>query len=320
MKAIRVREFGGPEVLKLEEVPDPHPGPGQVLVRAHAIGVNPVDTYIRAGKYPKLPTLPYTPGTDAAGVVEAVGDGVENVKIGVRVYIYGSLTGAYAQKILCEATQVYPLPDKVSFAQGAGIGVPVGAAWRALFYRGLAQPGETVLVHGATGGVGISAVQLARAAGLTVIATSGSEKGRQLALGQGAHYAFDHNVTDDPAALRSLIGGRDVSLILEMLASANLGKDLGVLSKKGRVVVIGSRGTVEIDPRLTMSSELDIRGMTIGLATPEELRSMHAAIGAALETGTLHPIIQEEIPLTDAPRAHQAVMGGESSGKIILVP
>jgi NADPH2:quinone reductase len=320
MKAIRVREFGGPEVLRIEEIPDPHPGPGQVLVRAHAIGVNPVDTYIRAGKYARLPALPYTPGTDAAGVVEAVGDGVENVKIGARVYLYGSLTGAYAQKILCEAAQVYPLPDKVSFAQGAGIGVPVGAAWRALFYRGQAQPGETVLVHGATGGVGISAVQLARAAGLIVIATSGSEKGRQLALGQGAHYAFDHNVTDDPAALRSLIGGRDVSLILEMVANANLGKDLGVLSKKGRVVVIGSRGTVEIDPRLTMSSELDIRGMTIGLATPEELRSMHASIGAALEAGTLHPIIQEEIHLTDAPRAHQAMMEGESSGKIILVP
>lgn len=320
MKAIRVREFGGPEVLKIEEMPDPQPGPGQVLVRAHAIGVNPVDTYIRAGKYTKLPALPYTPGTDAAGVVEAIGEGVENIKVGARVYTYGSLTGTYAQKILCEATQVYPLPDKVSFAQGAGIGVPVGAAWRALLYRGQAQPGDTVLVHGATGGVGISAVQLAHAAGLTVIATSGSEKGRQLALGQGAHYAFDHNVTADPAALLSLTGGRGIDLILEMLANVNLGKDLSVLAQKGRVVVIGSRGTVEIDPRLTMTNELDIRGMTLNLATPEELRSMHASIGAALEAGTLHPIIQEEIHLTDAPRAHQAVMEGESSGKIILVP
>jgi len=320
MKAIRVREFGKPEVLQIEEAPDPQVGPGQILVRTHAIGVNPVDTYIRSGKYPLLPPLPYTPGTDAAGVVEAIGEGVAGVKVGARVYLYRSLTGAYASRILCEETQVYPLPDKVSFAQGAGIGVPVGAAWRALFYRGQAQAGETVLIHGATGGVGIAAVQLARAAGLTVIGTSGSEKGRQLALGQGAHYVFDHNVTSDRATLESLTDGRGVDLILEMLASTNLGTDLSALPRKGRVVVIGSRGTVEIDPRLTMGNELDIRGMTLNMATPEELRRMHASIGAALEAGTLHPIIQEEIPLADAPRAHQAVMGSESAGKIILVP
>ncbi len=320
MRAIRVREFGGPEVLEIEKVPDPVVGPGQVLVRAHAIGVNPVETYIRAGKYGVLPALPYTPGTDAAGVVEATGEGVQGIKVGARVYLYRSLTGAYAQKILCEAAQVYPLPDRISFAQGAGIGVPVGAAWRALFYRGQAQPGETVLIHGATGGVGLAAVQLARAAGLTVIGTSGSEKGRQLALGQGAHYVFDHHITDDAAKLRSLTGGRGVDLILEMLANANLAKDLSVLPKKGRVVVIGSRGPVEIDPRLTMSNELDIRGMTLNAATPEELRSMHASIGAALEAGTLHPIIQEEIALSDAARAHRAVMEGESAGKIILIP
>jgi NADPH2:quinone reductase len=320
MKAIRVGAFGDPEVLRIEELPDPHPGPGQVLVRAHAIGVNPVETYIRAGKYPVLPELPYTPGKDAAGVVEAIGEGVTGLTIGARVYIYDSVTGAYASKILCEASQVHPLPDKVSFAQGAGIGTPVGAAWRALFYRGEAQPGETVLIHGATGGVGISAVQLARAAGLTVIGTCGSEQGRQLVLGQGAHFAFGHHITDDPATLRGLTGGKGVDLILEMLANVNLAKDLGVLAKKGRVVVVGSRGLAEIDPRMTMSNELDIRGMTLNMATPEELRHMHAAIGAALEAGTLHPIIQEEIPLEDAPRAHQAVMEGESSGKIILVP
>lgn len=320
MRAIRVQEFGGPEALQLEEVPDPQPGHGQVLIRAHAIGVNPVETYIRSGKYGKLPTLPYTPGSDAAGVVEAIGEGVTGIQVGARVYIYGSVTGAYAEKILCEAAQVYPLPDRVSFAQGAGIGVPVGAAWRALFYRGQAQAGETVLIHGATGGVGLAAVQLARAAGLTVIGTSGSEKGRQLALGQGAHYVAPHNITDDPANIRALTGGKDVNLILEMLANANLPKDLAVLPRKGRVVIVGSRGPVEIDPRLTMTNELDVRGMTINQATPEEIRSMHASIGAALEAGTLHPIIQEEIPLSDAPRSHKAVMEGESAGKIILVP
>lgn len=320
MKAIQVQEFGGPEVLKLVELPDPQPGAGQVLVRAHAIGVNPVETYIRIGKYPTLPQLPYTPGTDAAGVVEAVGEGVHGVAVGARVYVYRSLTGTYAELILCEASQVYPLPEKISFSQGAGIGVPVGAAWRALFHRGQAQAGETVLIHGATGGVGISAVQLARAAGLTVIGTAGSETGRRLALQQGAHHVFEHNVTDDPQTLKDLTGGKGVQLILEMLANQNLDKDLGVVAKKGRIVIIGSRGRVEIDPRQTMSNEIDIRGMTINLATPEELQQMHASIGAALEAGTLRPIIQEKIPLADASRAHRAVMEGASLGKIILQP
>jgi NADPH2:quinone reductase len=320
MKAIQVREFGGPEVLKLAEIPDPKPGAGQVLVRARAIGVNPVETYIRSGKYPVLPALPYTPGNDAAGVVAAVGEGVTNFAVGARIYVYGSLTGTYAEQILCEASQVYTLPDKVSFSQGAAIGTPVGAAWRALFYRGRAEPGETVLVHGASGAVGISAIQLARAAGLTVIATAGSDRGRRLAQEQGAHYVFDHNVTDDPKTLKELTGGQGVPLILEMLANQNLGKDLGVAAKKGRVVVIGSRGPVEIDPRMTMSNEIDIRGMTITLAAPQEMRQMHASIGAALEAGTLRPIIHEEIPLTEASRAHRAVMEGESHGKVILLP
>ncbi|HLJ56355.1 MAG TPA: NADPH:quinone reductase [Chthonomonadaceae bacterium] len=320
MKAIQVREFGGPEVLQLVDVPDPKPAAGQVLVRAHAVGVNPVETYVRSGNYPKLPPLPYTPGADAAGVVEAVGEGVYTVAPGERVYIYGSLTGAYAERILCEPSQVHPLPDRVSFSQGAGVGIPVGAAWRALFYRGKAQPGETVLVHGASGAVGIAAVQLARAAGLTVIGTAGSEEGRALVREQGAHHVFGHDVTDDPPALAKASSGRGVDLIIEMLANRNLAKDLGAVARQGRIVVVGSRGPIEIDPRMTMSNEVSILGMTITIATPEELRAMHASIGAALEAGTLRPIVAEEMPLADAPRAHVAVMESDKPGKIVLRP
>ncbi len=320
MKAIQVQAFGDPDVLTIVEVPDPKPGAGQILVRVHAIGVNPVETYIRSGKYPVLPSRPYTPGNDAAGVVEAVGEGVTGVPVGARVYVYGSLTGTYAELAVCERSQVYLLPDKISFSQGAAIGTPVGAAWRALFHRGHATPGETVLIHGASGAVGISAVQFARAAGLTVIATAGSDRGRLLAQEQGAHHVFDHNISDNPTMLKDLTGGQGVHLILEMLANQNLGKDLRILAKKGRVVVIGSRGPVEIDPRMTMSNEIDIRGMTLALATPDELLQMHASIGAALEAGTLRPIIQEEIPLGQAPRAHHAVLEGDSFGKIVLVP
>src|SRR3954471_2221463 len=192
MKAIRVHEFGGPEVMKLEDVPDPTPGPGQALVRVHAIGVNPYEAYIHAGTYAIKPALPYTPGKDAAGVVAAVGDGVTNVKPGDRVYMIETATGAYAQLAVCEAKHLFPLPESVSFARGASLAVPYGTAYRALFERGGAMPGETLLVHGASGGVGTAAVQLAAARGLTIIGTAGTDRGLQLVRENGATHALNH--------------------------------------------------------------------------------------------------------------------------------
>src|SRR4030067_2784317 len=133
MKAIRIHEFGNPEVMKIEEVPDPKLGAGQVAVRIYAAGVNPVDAYIRSGLYPLKPELPFTPGMDAAGVVEAIGDGVKKFNPGERVYIAGTISGSYAEKAVCKEAQVHPLPQKLSYAQGAAVGVPYGAAYRALF-------------------------------------------------------------------------------------------------------------------------------------------------------------------------------------------
>ncbi len=319
MKAIRVHEFGGPEVLRLEDVPEPRPGKGQVLVRVEAIGVNPVDTYIRAGTYPVKKTFPYTPGLDAAGVIEAVGEEVGHRRIGERVYVAGSLSGTYAELVLCREAQVHPLPEKVSFAQGAALGVPYGAAWYGLYLAG-ARPGEFLLVHGASGGVGTAALQLARAAGLQVIGTAGTEKGRKLALEQGAHHALDHRAPDYLAELPRLTCEHGVDVVLEMLANANLGKDLKILAKRGRVVVIGSRGPVEIDPREAMGRNGAILAMTLFNATEEETRMLHAALGAGLENGTLHPVIGREMPLAEAPAAHRAVMEPGAYGKIVLKP
>jgi NADPH2:quinone reductase len=247
LKAIRVSEFGGPEVMKLEEVAELTPGAGQVVVRVHAVGVNPVDTYIRSGSYAVKPPLPYTPGMDAAGVVEAIGEGVTTVRVGRSVYVAGTLSGAYAQQALCDQSQVHPLPSTMTFEQGAAVGVPYATAYRALFHRAQAHPGESVLVHGATGGVGIAAVQLARAAGMRVIGTGGTEKGRANVEEQGAHHVLDHHAPDYLDRILALTGGTGVNVILEMLANVNLAKDLTVLSKHGRVVVIGSRGSVERD-------------------------------------------------------------------------
>jgi len=318
MKAIRVHEFGGPEVLRQEEVPTPQPGPGEVLVRMHAAGVNPVETYIRAGTYARLPELPYTPGNDGAGVVEHVGSGVTEFKPGDRVHTAGSLSGTYAEFALCKKEQVHPLPANVSFAQGAAIGTPYATAYRGLLQRAVAEPGETVLVHGASGGVGTAAVQLARARGLRVLGTAGSDEGIRLAREQGAHEVFDHRAPEHFEQVMKATDGRGVDVIVEMLANVNLGKDLTILAKGGRVVIIGSRGRVEIDPRDTMQRDADVRGMILPNTPPAELASIHAALVAGLENGTLRPVIGKEFPLAEAAEAHRAVMEPGALGKIVL--
>ena len=319
MKAIRVRQFGGPEALKLEEAPDLRPGAGELLIRIEAIGVNPVETYRRSGSNPDL-KLPYTPGSDAAGVVGAIGEGVRRFKAGDRVYTSGTLTGAYAEAALCDEAQVHPLPESVLFEQGAAIGVPYATAYRALFQKARALPGETVLVHGATGGVGLAAVQLARAAGLVVLGTGGSEKGRALVSEQGAHHVLDHRAPGYLDRVRLLTEGRGVDVILEMLANVNLGHDLKVAAEGGRIVVIGSRGAVEINPRDAMSQDATILGMLLFNATAKALASIHAALGAGLENGTLRPVIGQALPLAEAARAHRAVMEPGAHGKIVLIP
>ena len=320
MKAIRVHEFGGPEVMRLEEVPDPKAGQGQVLVRVKAAGVNPVDTYIRSGAYAAKPQLPYTPGADAAGVVEAVGAGVTGIAAGDRVYTVQTLSGAYAELALCDRNQVKPLPANVSFAQGAGISVPYGTAYRALFQRAHATPGEIVLVHGASGGVGTAGVQLARASGMTVIGTAGTDKGRQLVKEQGAHHVLDHSAAGYLDQVVRLSGGRGVDVVLEMLSNVNLDKDLTVLAKFGRIVVIGCRGTVEINPRAAMGKDAAILGMILFNATAVEMESIHAGLFAGLANGTLRPVVGKELPLKEAPKAHVDVMAPGAHGKIVLVP
>jgi NADPH2:quinone reductase len=319
MKAIRVHRFGGPEVLELDEVPDAAPGPGEVLIRVRAAGVNPVETYQRSGSYARLPDLPFTPGSDAAGEIVEAGPGVTRFRSGDRVYTDNRAAGAYAELLVCAEARAHPLPARASYAQGASLGVPAATAYRAIFHRGSARPGETVLVHGATGGVGMAAVQLARAAGLTVFGTGGTPEGREEVMRQGAHHVFDHHETGYLERIREL-SGEGVNLVIEMLANVNLGNDLGILAPSGRVVVVGSRGAVEFDPRATMGREADIRGLLLSNASPRELREIHAALHAALESGTLTPVISEEIPLSEAARAHEAVMKSAHRGKVVLVP
>lgn len=320
MKAIRVAKFGPPEVMTLEDVPDLVPAAGQVLVQLKAAGVNPVDTYIRAGSYAQLPTPPYTPGFDGAGTVERVGAGVTHFTPGQRVYLARSLTGTYAQQALCEPHQVHPLPDRVSFEQGAGVWIAYGTAYRALITRAAARAHDWVLVHGASGGVGTASVQLARSLGMRVIGTAGTREGREHVLAQGALHALDHTspaYLDEIRRITSYPSG-GVDVVLEMLANLNLDNDLGVLAMGGRVVVIGNRGSIEINPRQTMARDSSILGMSLLHAREAEILRLAAAIGAGLENGSLTPVVGAVLPLAGAREAHAKVLAPGSRGKIVL--
>lgn len=320
MKAILVRAFGGPEVLKLEDVPTPKPTAGQVLVRIHAAGVNPYDTYMRAGTYAVKPPLPYTPGSDGAGLVEAVGEGVKKVKPGDRVYTAKTISGAYAEYALALEEQVHRLPAKISFSQGAGVWVPYGTAYHALVHSAEAHASETVLVHGASGGVGSAAVQMARAMGLTVFGTAGTAKGLELVKREGAHEVFDHRKPGYQEEIGKAAGGRGVDIILEMLCNVNLAHDLKLLAIRGRVIVIGNRGEVTINPRDLMSRRGSVRAFTLWAITPSEEADIHAGLIAGLENGTLRPVVGKELPLAEAARAHVEILEPGAAGKIVLVP
>jgi NADPH2:quinone reductase len=306
--------------MRLEEAPTPVPGEGQVLVRVIGAGVNPADTYSRSGAYANKPPLPFTPGTDGAGLVESVGPGVSLVEPGDRVYVAGSLSGTYAEYVLTLESRVHRLPEGISFSQGAGVFVPYATAFRALTQLALARAGETLLVHGASGGVGIAALQFASAAGMRTIGTVGSDEGRELVLREGADQAVNHREEGYRDEALRLVGGKGFDVILEMLANANLGADLKMLAPRGRVVVIGSRGETTINPRDLMSRDAAVFGMLLWNIPDEDSASAHAAIVAGLGNGTLRPIVGAEFPLAQAPEAHRKVLEAGAYGKIVLLP
>ena len=320
MQAIRVTEFGDPAVMGLTEIPDLTPAAKQLKIEVRAIGVNPVDAYIRSGIYPMKPELPYTPGLDAAGFVKEVGSDVDQFTVGDRVYVFGSQSGTYAEELICNQDQAYHLPDNVNFSAGAAIGVPYSTAYYALHYRAHALPAEKLLVHGASGAVGLAAIQIARSEGLDIYATAGSEAGLALLRDSGVIQAYRHDQDGYQDAIRQATKEAGVDVILEMLANQNLDADLKLLSRFGRVVIIGNRGRVEIDPRDTMGKNSAILGMAIFNASRTELAQIHAAIYAGLSDGRYHPVIRQELPMAEAPKAHEMVFQSGGNGKIVLIP
>ncbi len=318
MKAILVRDFGAPEVMKLEEIPTPEPHENQILVRVHAAGVNPVDSYIRSGTYAQKPELPYTPGKDGAGIVEKIGTNVTKFKVGDRVLTADSVSGTYAEFCLCAEKNLIKLPENVSFEQGAGVFVPYATAYRALFQKAKAVTGETVLVHGASGGVGVAAIQWAKNAGLTIIGTASSDKGKKLVKEQGADFVVDHSDDNYLDEILEITNGKGVEIILEMLANVNLQKDFDVLSMFGRISIIGNRGSLDFNPRAIMGKDASVFGLALFNAPDAEMDEIHTAIYDGLGAGFLNPVVGKTFSIEQAVHAHRAVIEEKAFGKIVL--
>ena len=321
MKAIRVHQTGGPEVLQLESVPIPKPGGNEILVHVKAAGVIPLDIKIRAGILPAQAfgmELPYIPGVECAGTIEDLGTGVIDFKKGDRVYVSRNISGTYAEYCLASATYVHPLPNVVTFAEGAGLSVSYLTAYQALFQQASAKPGDTVLVHGASGGVGTAAVQIARAFGMKVIGTAGSPEGIELIKKIGAHFVFNHHQEGYIEEIRTIAGDSGINVIVEVFANKNLENDLTLLATDGQIAIVGGgAGKSAFSPTLTKAA--NIFNVSYFKAAEGQLAESHTAIQNGVEKGWLRPVLGHEFPLERARDAHTAVVSGSGSkGKIIL--
>jgi NADPH:quinone reductase len=320
MKAIQVQQFGTPDVLVLGELPDPIPTVGQVLIRVHAAGVSPLDTYVREQSHgAPTPALPYIPGFEAAGTIVAIGEGVTQFQVGDRVYT-NVFMGAYAELLLQDVNAVFPLPANISFAQGTAAVNSYPTAHYALFNLAKATPESTVFVHGASGAVGLAAVQIARAAGMKVVGSVGSSEGMALVEQEGADLAVNHR---EPNYLQTAIAfteGKGFDVILEMNATRKLADDINSMATFCRIIVIGGTdGAVTFDPTPLLWKGASIIGLYIGLASPEEITEIHKAIYTGLKNSSLRPQVAREFALGDAPLAHETVRTASSAGKIALV-
>lgn len=323
MKAIQIKEFGGPEVLKLVELPEPTPRAKEVRVRVHAAGVNPNEAYARTGTYGAyIPELPYTPGFDGAGVIDAVGEGVTHFKVGDRVYIGGFMakrnTGTYAEKVVVDAASVHLLTEELTFEQGAALGIPGLAAYQAIVLRAQVKEADTVLIHGGSGAVGLIAIQIAKAIGAKVIATASTEQGRKLIRALGADVALPHVAQGEYDEIMTATDHQGPDVIIEMLADQNLETDMEIARKNARIVILGSRGTIQIDPRHTMTKGLAILGMSAINLDATETAVAYSELTKLVDEGEILPLVGDVLSLDKAAEAHEQILTKKGNGKLIL--
>jgi NADPH2:quinone reductase len=323
MRAIRVHEFGGPEVMKLETVDDPRPGPGEALVRLDAAGVNFIDIYFRKGLY--KPALPFTPGSEGAGTVVALGEGVGVTmpRIGDRV-ASTNFAGSYAELSLARADRLVALPEGVSTRQGAAAMLQGMTAHYLTTSTYALHAGDRCLVHAAAGGVGLLLTQMARRIGATVIGTVGSEEKAELARAAGCHEVILYTRQDFVAEVKRITNGAGVHVVYDSVGATTFLKSLDCLVPRGMMALFGqSSGPVApIDPQLlNQKGSLFLTRPTIGnyIATPEELRWRAGDLLGWIRDGSISLRIDREVPLAHASEAHRALEGRRTTGKVLLV-
>ncbi|MGC5168316.1 quinone oxidoreductase family protein [Luteimicrobium sp. DT211] len=327
MRAVVCQEAGGPEVLAVADRPDPSPGPGQLVVELAAAGVNFIDTYLRAGVYPA--SYPHVPGSEGAGVVVGVGDGVAGVAVGDRV-AWESAPGSYAERVVVPADRAVPVPDGVPLETAAALMLQGLTAHYLVTSTYPVRDGDDVLLHAGAGGVGLLATQLAVARGGRVITTVGSAEKEELSRGAGAADVVRYRELDDVAAdlprvVRDLTGGEGVHVVYDGVGKDTFDASLASLRRRGTLVLFGG-ASGQVPPfdiqRLNRAGSLFLTRPTLSdyVVTRDELLGRAAELFAAVEDGTLDVRVGATYPLADAPDAHRALEGRRTTGKVLLVP
>jgi len=343
MRAVVLTGHGGPEVLQVQERPDPHPGPGEVRISVKAAGINFADTMARVGLYPDAPKPPCVLGYEVSGEVESVADGVEDVSVGDRV-VAGVRFGGQAELVRVPAQQVLPLPDRLSFAQGAAVPVNFATAYCALFIMGGLKDGDRALIHAAAGGVGTAAVQLARHRGAEIFGTASASKHdaiREL----GVSHPIDYRTEDFEKEIDRITEGQGVDVIMDATGPTNFRKDYRILRQGGRLIMYGlteaSTGTGRSMRRLAgslarmpfatlpwwkslqvMNENKGIFGLNMLSWWDREgdVTRITGPLVEELEAGALEPVVAEAFPFDHAGDAHRFIAERRNIGKVVLVP
>lgn len=325
MRAVTITTPGGPHVLVERTVPDPVPGPGEVLIAVAAAGVNRADLLQREGKYPPPAGAPSWPGLEVSGTIAAVGPGAFRWTVGARVCALLS-GGGYAELVVAPAAQVLPVPAGLDLVSAAALPEAVCTAWSNLVDAGSLRAGQWVLVHGGSGGVGSIAIQLAVALGAHVVATAGGPDRAARCAGLGADVVIDHRSQDLVRTVLDATGDRGVELVLDVLGAGALAANLAVLATGGRLVVIGMQQghRAELDLGLLLARRASIIGTTLRSRPAAEKAALVEAVRAAawpmLDDGRLRPLVHARFPFHRAAQAHELLESGQVFGKVLLIP
>jgi NADPH:quinone reductase len=322
MRAVVCKEWGGPEKLVVEQLTSPSIRPGAVRVAVEAAGINFADLLLVSGQYQEKPPLPFTPGSEAGGTITEIGEGVKSLKPGARVMALSG-GGAFAEEVVVEEGRVFPISAKMDFTEAAGFPVVYGTSHGALEWRARLQPGEWLLVHGAAGGVGLTAVEIGKAMGAKVIACAGGPEKLEIARQHGADYLIDYSREDIRERVKEITGGRGADVIYDPVGGDVFDSSLRAIAWGGRIIIIGfASGRIpQIPANIALVKNIDIIGFYWGSHQkykPEWIRESFAKLFRWFEEGKLKPHVSHRLDLRDVSQAMNLLRDRKSTGKVVL--